>query len=257
MVYTLREVIVYMDLIVQKFGGSSLKDINCLNKVADIIINEYENNKNVVVVVSAQGNMTNKLIEEEKEITKKADLREHDFLLSVGEQISAAKLSMFLQELGYEAIAYTAWQLPIITNKKFGDADIIEINVKKIEKSLEENKIVIVTGFQGVDREFEITTLGRGGSDTTAVYLAHALNAKECYIYTDVDGVYTEDPNKIGNNAKKLKHISYDNMLEMANNGAKVMHNKSIEIAKKYNVKIIVKSTFENTKEGTIISFNK
>lgn len=242
-----------MDLIVQKFGGSSLKNIECLNKVADIIINEYENNKNVVVVVSAQGKMTNKLIEEEQEITKDSNPREHDFLLSVGEQISAAKLSMFLQKLGYEAIAYTGWQLPIITNKKFGDADIIEINIEKIEKDLKKDKIVIITGFQGVDRDFEITTLGRGGSDTTAVYLAHALNAKECHIYTDVDGVYTEDPNKPGNKAEKFKYISYDNMFEMANNGAKVVHNKSIEIAKKYKVKIIVKSTFENYKEGTII----
>lgn len=242
-----------MDIIVQKFGGSSLKDIKCLNKVVDIIINEYEKGSNVVVVVSAQGNMTNKLIEEELEITKEANMREHDFLVSVGEQISAAKLSMLLQEIGYDSIAYTGWQLPIITNKNFGNADIIEINVKKIEKSLKENKIVIVTGFQGVDRDNEITTLGRGGSDTTAVFLAYALKAKECQIYTDVDGVYTEDPNSIGNNAKKFDYISYENMLDLANNGAKVMHNKSIEVAKKYKVKIIVKSTFDTIKAGTVI----
>ena len=242
-----------MDLIVQKFGGSSLKDITCLNKVADIIINEYENNKDVVVVVSAQGKMTNKLLEEELEITRDSNLREHDFLVSVGEQISAAKLSMLLQEIGYDAIAYTGWQLPIITNNNFGDADIIDINVEKIEKDLRKNKIVIVTGFQGINRDSDITTLGRGGSDTTAVYLSHALNAKECQIYTDVDGVYTEDPNKPGNNAKKIMYISYDDMLKMANNGAKVMHNKSIKIAKKYKIKIIVKSTFEKNKKGTVI----
>lgn len=242
-----------MDLIVQKFGGSSLKDINCLNMVADIIINEYEKSKNVVVVVSAQGNTTNKLIEEELEITNEANLREHDFLISVGEQISAAKLSMLLQNIGYDAIAYTGWQLPIITNKNFGDADIIEININKIEKDLEKNKIVIITGFQGVTRENEITTLGRGGSDTTAVFLAHSLNAKECYIYTDVDGVYTEDPNRNINKAKKFDYISYDKMLELSNNGAKVMHNKSIEVAKKYKVKIVVKSTFNSLKGGTII----
>lgn len=242
-----------MDIIVQKFGGSSLKDIECLNKVAQIIINEYENNRNVVIVVSAQGKMTNKLIEEEKEITNNPNLREHDFLVSVGEQISAAKLSLYLQEQGYDAISFNAFQLPIITNNNFSNADILEIKTERINKELKDGKIVIVTGFQGINKNGEITTLGRGGSDTTAVYLAYALNAAKCYIYTDVDGVYTEDPNGSSNNVKKLEYISYDDILEKVNKGARIMHSKSIEIAKKYDVKIIVKSTFENSKKGTVI----
>ena len=242
-----------MDTIIQKFGGSSLKNIDCLNKVTEIITNDYENNKNVVVVVSAQGKTTNKLIHEEEEITKNANKEEHDLLVSVGEQISVAKLSLLLQETGYKTSTYLGWQVPIITNNNHGDADIIEVDIDNMKEDLKNNKIVIVAGFQGVNKKNKITTLGRGGSDTTAVYLAAVLDAKACYIYTDVDGVYTEDPNIDGNNAKKIEYITFDNMLKLANNGAKVMHNKSIEVAKKHNVRIVVKSTMNNTKEGTVI----
>ena len=242
-----------MDTIIQKFGGSSLKNIDCLNKVTEIITNDYENNKNVVVVVSAQGKTTNKLIDEEKEITANANREEHDLLVSVGEQISVAKLSLLLQEMGYNTSTYLGWQVPIITNNNHGDADIIEVDIENVKEDLKNDKIVIVAGFQGVNKKNKITTLGRGGSDTTAVYLAAVLEAKTCYIYTDVDGVYTEDPNIDGNNAKKIEYITFDNMLKLANNGAKVMHNKSIEVAKKHNVRIVVKSTMNNTKEGTVI----
>lgn len=243
-----------MEIIVQKFGGSSLENNECLKRVARIIINEYENNKNIVVVVSAQGKMTNNLIEEERTITTNPSLREHDFLVSAGEQISAAKLSMILQEEGYDAVAYNGFQLPIITNNNFSDANIIDINIEKILKELEKEKIVVITGFQGITANGDITTLGRGGSDTSAVYLAYALSAANCYIYTDVEGVYTEDPNIINSNAKKLDYITYDEMLEKINTqGAKVMHKKSIEIAKKHNIRIIVKSTFKPYEKGTII----
>ena len=240
-----------MGIVVQKFGGSSVADNSKLLNVCNHIIKEHKKNNKVVVVVSAQGKTTDKLIEEEKTISKKPNEREHDVLLSVGEQITIAKLAIFLNELGYQAVSYTGWQIPIITDNNFGNANIIDIKTEKIIEQLNDNKIVIVAGFQGINKDGDITTLGRGGSDTTAVALAAYLKAEKLYIYTDVDGVYSEDPNN-NKNAFKYDTISYDKMIEMANNGAKVLHNKCVEMAKKYSVPIIVKSTFVEN-EGTLV----
>ena len=241
-----------MEIIVQKYGGSSVADTEKLNKVCKHIIREVENGKKLVVVVSAQGKTTDKLILEEQEITKNPCKREHDMLVSVGEQITIAKLSMLLKEKGYNSISYLGWQIPIITDSNFGDANILSVGDEKILNSLENGKIVIVAGFQGIDKKSNITTLGRGGSDTTAIALADKLKAEKCEIFTDVDGVYAEDPN-INEKAKKYDEISYDKMLEMANNGAKVLHNKCVKLAKEKGVQIIVKSTFIEESEGTIV----
>lgn len=240
-----------MGIIVQKFGGSSVADNSKLLNVCNHIIKEYKNNNKVVVVVSAQGKTTDRLIEEEKTISIKPNKREHDVLLSVGEQITIAKLAIYLNELGYKAVSYTGWQIPIITDNAFGNANIINIKTKKILKDLKKDNIVIVAGFQGINKKGDITTLGRGGSDTTAVALAAYLKAEKLYIYTDVDGVYSDDPN---NNANAIKYdtISYDRMIEMSNNGAKVLHNKCVELAKKFKVLINVKSTFVDN-DGTIV----
>ena len=240
-----------MGIIVQKFGGSSVADNDKLLNVCNHIIKEFKKNNKVVVVVSAQGKTTDRLIKEEKTISNNPIKREHDVLLSVGEQITIAKLAIYLNKLGCKAISYTGWQIPIITDNTFGNANIIDVKTDKILKELDEEKIVIVAGFQGINQHGDITTLGRGGSDTTAVALASYLNAEKLYIYTDVDGVYSEDPNN-NSNAIKYDTISYDKMIEMANNGAKVLHNKCVEMAKKYNVPIIVKSTFVDN-EGTIV----
>jgi len=241
-----------MGIIVQKFGGSSVADNERLLNVCKHIINEYKNNNKVVVVVSAQGKTTDRLVAEESEISKNPDKREHDVLVSTGEQITIAKLAIYLEELGYNAISYTGWQIPIVTDDIYGNANITDIKTNKILEQLENNKIVVVAGFQGVNKEGDITTLGRGGSDTTAVALACYLNADKLYIYTDVDGVYSEDPN-VNHNAIKYETISYDKMIQMAKNGAKVLHTKCVEMAKENNVSIIVKSTFiENN--GTIVN---
>lgn len=240
-----------MGIIVQKFGGSSVADKDKLLKVCNHIIEEYKKNNKVVIVVSAQGKMTDRLIEEEKEVTNLPSSREHDVLLSVGEQISISKLTMLLNTLGYNAISYTGWQVPIKTDDIYGNANIIDIKTEKILKQLNNNNIVIVAGFQGITKNGDITTLGRGGSDTTAVALAAYLKADKLYIYTDVDGVYSEDPHN-NTNAIKYKTISYDKMLEMSKNGAKVLHSKCVEMAKKYNIPITVKSTFVEN-EGTIV----
>ncbi len=240
-----------MGIVVQKFGGTSVADKDKLLNVCKHIINEYESSNKVVVVVSAQGKTTDMLVLEENEISNNPDKREHDVLLSTGEQITISKIAIYLKELGYNAISYTGWQVPIITDDIYGNANIIDINTDKILNQLEKNKIVIVAGFQGVNSLGDITTLGRGGSDTTAVALAAYLNAEKLYIYTDVDGVYSEDPN-INKNAVKYDTISYNKMIEMAKNGAKVLHTKCVEMAKKYNVPIIVKSTFVEN-EGTIV----
>ena len=240
-----------MGIIVQKFGGSSVADKDRLLNVCKHIIKEHEKNNKVVVVVSAQGKTTDKLIQEEKEISINPNKREHDVLVSVGEQITISKLAVYLNELGYNAISFTGWQVPIVTDDCYGNANIIDINTEKILKELENNKIVIVAGFQGIAKSGDITTLGRGGSDTTAVALASYLKAEKLYIYTDVDGVYSEDPN-INPNATKHETITYDKMIEMAENGAKVLHTKCVKMAKENNVPIIVKSSFiEN--EGTIV----
>ncbi len=240
-----------MGIIVQKFGGSSVADTEKLKLVSNHIINAVNNGNNVVVVVSAQGDTTDRLIAEESEITVNPIKREHDVLVSCGEQITISKLAILLNDLGYRAKSYLGWQIPIITDDNFGNANIIDIDTKKIKKDLEDGYIVIVAGFQGINKNNEITTLGRGGSDTTAVAISAYLKADNLIIYTDVDGVFEDDPN-INKNAKKIDEISYDEMLEMSNNGAKVLHNKCVEFAKKFKVLITVKSTFSKD-SGTIV----
>lgn len=241
-----------MEIIVQKFGGSSVANTDKLFNVCKHITKEKNKGNAVVVVISAQGKTTDDLIRQEKEITDKPNKREHDMLVSVGEQISVAKLAMCLEELGYEAKTYLGWQVPIITDSNFGDANVTEVKTSKVIQDLEKGKIVVVAGFQGIDKNGDITTLGRGGSDTTAIALAAALNSKKCEIFTDVDGVYSEDPNK-NKNAIRYDKISYEKMLEMANNGARVLHNKCVKLAQEKKVKIIVKSTFKEESQGTIV----
>lgn len=198
------------------------------------------------------GKTTDRLVKEALEISENPNLRELDMLLSSGEQITISKLAMCLNELRYNAISLTGWQVPIKTNDNYNNADILSININRLLEELEKDNIVIVAGFQGTNSNNDITTLGRGGSDTTAVALAAALNAERCDIYTDVDGVYDKDP-RTYNNAKKIDYISYDDMLQLANSGAKVLHNKCIEIGKKFNVQIYVKSSFEDNPIGTFV----
>lgn len=245
-----------MGIVVQKFGGSSVADVNKLEVVSEHIIKEVENNNKVVVVVSAQGKTTNKLIFEEEEITKTPSKREHDVLVSVGEQITIAKLAMMLQKKGYKAISLTGWQIPIITNNEHTNARIRYIHNETIMDLLNSGNIVIVAGFQGINENSEITTLGRGGSDTTAVAIAASLKADKCDIYTDVDGVFTADP-RIVDDSKQIKSICYEEMLELASQGAKVLHNRCVEIAEKYNVPLYVKSTFEKNSMGTLVKNKK
>ena len=198
------------------------------------------------------GKTTDKLLKEALEITDKPNLRELDMLLATGEQVTISKLAICLNKLGYDSISLTGWQVPIRTNDISKNADITNINVNRILKELENEKIVIVAGFQGINSKNDITTLGRGGSDTTAVALAAALQALRCDIYTDVDGVYDKDPNT-NKNAKKIEFITYDEMLKLANSGAKVLHSKCIEIGKKFNVPIYVKSSFKENDLGTFV----
>ena len=241
-----------MDTVVLKFGGSSVADNIKLNIVAEKIKKFYDENKKVVVVVSAQGKTTDSLIKEAMSLSSVPKERELDVLLSAGEQMSMAKLSILLNRLGIEAISLTGWQAGILTNNTNQDAIIEDIDISRIEKELNLGKIVIVAGFQGINRNMDITTLGRGGSDTTAVALAAKLNASHCYIFSDVDGVYTTDPKKT-KIAKKIDTISYTEMLNIADEGAKVLHNRCVEVGEKFNIPIVAKSTFnENT--GTIIN---
>lgn len=241
-----------MDTIVLKFGGSSVADNEKLKIVANKIIDLYDKGHKVVVILSAQGKTTDKLIAEAKELSKEVNDREMDVLLSSGEQMATAKLSILLNKLGYNAISLTGWQAGIYTNNTNQNAVIKNIDTTRIKKELEKNKIVIIAGFQGINENLDITTLGRGGSDTTAVAVAAALKAKNCYIFSDVDGVYTTDPNKT-QNAQKLHALSYDEMLEISSEGAKVLHNRCIEIGDKFKIPIITKSTFNN-KPGTVVS---
>lgn len=240
-----------METIVLKFGGSSLADNIKLNIVANKIIDFYSQKKKVVVVVSAQGKTTDNLIKEAKELSYTPDDREMDVLLSTGEQISISKLSILLNRMGYPAISLTGWQAGIYTNKTNQEAKIEQINTSRIQSELDKNKIVIIAGFQGINELGDITTLGRGGSDTTAVAVAAAIKAEHCYIFSDVDGVYSTDPNKI-TEAQKLENLSYEEMLNLSNEGAKVLHNRCVEIAQKYNVLIETGSTFNNN-VGTVI----
>ena len=241
-----------MGVIVQKFGGSSVADTEKLFNLCRHITKEYNEGNKVVVVVSAQGKMTDKLVNEASEITSKPNPREYDVLLSAGEQITIAKLAMCLEELGYKSISYMGWQVPIITDSNHLNSRIKYIENRNILKDLEEGKIVIIAGFQGIDKEGNITTLGRGGSDTTAVSIASSLNADRCEIYTDVDGIFSGDP-RIIHDVKKLNTISFDEMLELSSMGAKVLHNRCVEIGKKYDTVIHVKSTFDSNSKGTIV----
>lgn len=241
-----------MDTIVLKFGGSSVADNDKLKIVAEKIINLYNRNNNIVVILSAQGKTTDKLISEALELSNETKDREMDVLLSAGEQISIAKLSILLNKMGYKAISLTGWQAGILTNKTNQNAIIENIDTTRILQELSKRKIVIIAGFQGYNENLDITTLGRGGSDTSAIAIAAALNAKECYIFSDVDGVYTADPNKI-ENAKKLPALSYEEMIEISSEGAKVLHGRCAEIGQKFKIPIITKSTFNN-KAGTIIT---
>ena len=241
-----------MDTIVLKFGGSSLSDNEKLKLVANKITDLYDKGHQIVVVLSAQGKTTDKLIYEAKQLSHTIDKREMDSLLSSGEQISIAKLAILLKSMGYKAISLTGWQAGIYTNNTNQDAIIEQIDISRIKNELQQEKIVIIAGFQGMNEKMDITTLGRGGSDTTALALAAALKAKNCYIFSDVDGVYTTDPKKV-KDAKKLSALSYNEMMEISSEGAKVLHNRSIEIGKKFNIPIITKSTF-NDEKGTVIS---
>ena len=235
--------------VVLKFGGSSVADNEKLKTVANKVIEYKKEYKNVVVILSAQGKTTDKLIGEAMELSSNPNKRETAMLISTGEQVSIAKLAIILDETNIPAISLTGWQAGIRSSIANKSAIIENIDITRIEKELNEGKIVIIAGFQGVNKNNDISTLGRGGSDTTAVAVAAALDADKCYIFSDVDGVYTADPNKI-KEAKKLQSISYKEMLEISNEGAKVLHDRSIKIGEKFNVPIETKSTF-NEKEGT------
>ena len=241
-----------MGIIVQKFGGSSVATTEKLKKVCNHITKEFKKGNDVAVIVSAQGKTTDRLITEEKEITASPSKREHDVLVSTGEQITISKLAMMLNDMGYKAISLTGWQIPIVTDDNFGNAKIKSINSQKILDLFKKGYIVIIAGFQGITENGEITTFGRGGSDTTAVAIAASLNAEKCDIYTDVDGVFTTDP-RITDKAKKIDEISYEEMLELSSLGAKVLHNRCVEIGKKYNIPIVVKDTALEESQGTIV----
>ena len=232
-----------MGLIVQKYGGTSVKDAERVMNVARRITDAYKAGNNVVVAVSAQGDTTDDLIEKAKEINPNASKREMDMLLSTGEQISISLLAMAIEKIGCPVISLTGWQAGVKTDAKYGAARISTIDTERLQAELDKKNIVIVAGFQGINKYDDITTLGRGGSDTSAVALAAALHADVCEIYTDVDGVYTADPRFV-KNAYKLDDISYDEMLELASLGANVLHNRSVEMAKKYNVDLEVVSSF-------------
>ena len=240
-----------MSLIVQKFGGSSVKDAQRIKNVAGIIAETYLQGNDVIVVLSAQGDTTDDLIAKAEEINPHASKREMDMLLSTGEQISVALCAMALEAMGLPCVSLAAWQVGIQSTNVHSDARIKKIDSERIQAELDQHRIVIVTGFQGVDRNGDVTTLGRGGSDTSAVALAAAFRADLCQIYTDVDGVYTTDP-RIVPTARKLEEITYDEMLELASQGAQVLHNRSVELAKKFHVHLEVLSSIVK-KPGTIV----
>lgn len=240
-----------MALIVQKFGGSSVANAERVMNVARIVTDTYKNGNDVVVVVSAQGDTTDDLIAKAKEINPNASKREMDMLLASGEQISISLLAMAIESLGYSACSLLGWQAGFSTNSVYGSARIKKVSADRIKMELAKKNIVIVAGFQGLNKYDDITTLGRGGSDTSAVAIAAAMHADRCQIYTDVEGVYTADPRKV-KGAKKLNEITYDEMLELATLGAQVLNNRSVEMAKKYNVKLEVLSSLVRA-PGTIV----
>lgn len=240
-----------MALIVQKFGGSSVANGERVANVARRVTNTYADGNEVIVVLSAQGDTTDDLIDKAHEINQTPSRREMDMLLSTGEQISIALMAMAIEKLGFPVISLTGQQVGIRTDCANSNARIENICDARIRKELDDKKIVIVAGFQGMDDNGDITTLGRGGSDTTAVAIAAALGADYCEIYTDVDGVYTADPRVVAN-ARKLNEITFDEMLELASLGARVLHNRSVEMAKKFNVNLVVRSSLNNN-EGTLV----
>ena len=245
-----------MSLIVQKFGGTSVKDAERLRNVAGIVTDTYKKGNQVVVVVSAQGDTTDDLIEKAAELNERPSKREMDVLLSAGEQISMSLLAMAIEKMGFPVISLTGWQAGVQTTSKHGVAGIKKIDTERILAELDKKQIVIVAGFQGISKYDNITTLGRGGSDTSAVAIAAALKAELCQIYTDVDGVYTADP-RIVKNAHKLDEISFDEMLELATLGAQVLQNRSVEIAKKYNVNPEVLSSLTKAKGTKVVEVTK
>lgn len=238
-------------LIVKKFGGTSVGNSERIKNVARRIAEEYKKGNDVVVVLSAMGKTTDVLIDQAKELNPNPPKREMDMLFTIGEQQSVALMAMALDAMGIPAVSLNAFQVPMYTTRVHGNARLKKIETKRLLQELEDRKVVIVTGFQGVNRFDDYTTLGRGGSDTTAVALAAALHADACEIYTDVDGVYTADP-RIVKNARKLNEITYDEMLDLATLGAGVLHNRSVEMAKKYGVPLVVRSSL-NESEGTVL----
>ncbi len=240
-----------MGLIVQKFGGSSVANAERVMNVAKIVTDTYKKGNDVVVVVSAQGDTTDDLIAKAKEINPAAPKREMDMLMAAGEQISIALLAMAIEKLGYHAVSLLGWQAGFSTDSVYSAARIKKVDTKRLRTELGNKRIVVVAGFQGLNKYDDVTTLGRGGSDTSAVAIAAALHADKCQIYTDVDGVYTADPRKV-QNAKRLPEITYDEMLELATLGAQVLNNRSVEMAKKYNVQLEVISSL-NPIPGTMV----
>ena len=240
-----------MSLIVQKFGGSSVANAERLFHVANIVTGTYAKGNNVVVVVSAQGDTTDDLIVKAKEVNENASKREMDMLLTAGEQMSASLLAMAIEKLGYPVVSLLGWQAGFLTSSAYGSARIKRMEPDRIRKELDKKNIVVVTGFQGINRYGDMTTLGRGVSDTSAVAIAAAMHADLCQIYTDVEGIFTADPRKV-KNAKKLKAISYDEMLELASLGAQVLNNRSVELAKKYGIELEVLSSMIE-KPGTLV----
>ena len=241
-----------MALVVQKYGGTSMGSVERIRNVAKRVAKTYDAGNDMVIVVSAMSGETNKLVALANDICEFPDNREYDVLVASGEQVSIALLAMCLKSMGYKAKSYHGWQVPVITDSAFSKARIEEIPDTKIRADLKDGTIVVVAGFQGIDRDGNVTTLGRGGSDTSAVAMAAALKADVCEIYTDVDGVYTTDPN-ICQDAQKIEKISYDEMLELASLGAKVLQIRSVEFAKKYNVDVHVRSSF-NDNPGTMVT---
>ena len=240
-----------MGLIVQKFGGSSVANAERVMNVAKIVTDTYREGNDVVVVVSAQGDTTDELIEKAYEITDKPSKREMDMLLTSGEQISIALLAMAIEKLGCPAVSLLGWQAGFNTSSAYGTARIKSVKADRIRAEVDRHNIVVVAGFQGINKYDDLTTLGRGGSDTSAVAIAAAMHADRCQIYTDVEGVFTADPRKVPN-AQKLQEITYDEMLELATLGAQVLNNRSVEMAKKYNVKVEVLSSLKRV-PGTIV----
>lgn len=240
-----------MALIVQKFGGSSVANAERILHVAEIITGTYKKGKQVVVVLSAQGDTTDDLLAKAAEINPSGSKREMDMLLNTGEQMSIALMAMAIERLGFPVVSLTGWQVGMETTAAYGAARIKRVSGSRIQEELDQNKIVLVAGFQGINKYGDVTTLGRGGSDTTAVALAVALRADLCQIYTDVDGVYTADPRKVPD-ARKIDEITFDEMLELASLGAQVLHNRSVEMAKRYNMNIEVLSSFTGA-PGTMV----